>query len=127
MAKSPRWTAECDNAATFAKAIVSGVLTDKLSTLKEFLDPESTGPGAAIGFKYDYHTVAGKQNITLNWKKLVKKIGIWKSNKPDPETGKCQIEPTQPTPTISASQTQSNILTARLLSLVQRLDLVSPF
>ena len=87
-----------DDAATFVKAILSVVLTDKFSALKEFPDPEYTGLGAAIGLKYNYHTVTGKRNLTRNWRKLVKTFTIWKSNKPDPETGKGKFEPAQPTP-----------------------------
>ena len=46
--KSPRWIAERDKAAILAKAILSSVVTDKLSTLKEFYSPNATGPGAAL-------------------------------------------------------------------------------
>ena len=84
-----RWTAECDNAAVLAKAIFSGSVTDKLETFKKFFDPD--GPGAYIGVKYDYHTPKGKRNLQLNWRKLVKKIKAWQTNKPDPVSGKRKL------------------------------------
>ena len=87
MSKAKRWTAECEDAAVLAKAIFSGVVTSDLATLDSFLDPEE-GPGAEIGEKYNYHTARGKRNLRLNVSKLLKKIAVWQSNKPDPDTGK---------------------------------------
>ena len=87
MSKAKRWTAECDDAVVLAKAIFSGVVTTDFNTLDNFLDPES-GPGAEIGEKYNYHTARGKRNLRLNISKLLKKINLWKTSSPDPDTGK---------------------------------------
>ena len=88
MSRAKRWTAECDDAAILAQAILSGVVTDNLQSFKDFFDPTSSGPGAAIGEKYNFHILKGQRNLKLNWQKLYHKIQTWKSNKPDPETGK---------------------------------------
>ena len=82
-----RWTQESDDAAVLARAILAGTVTNDYKTFKEFFDPNSTGPGAAIGEKYNYSCKKGERNLKLNWKKLVHKIGVWKTNKPDPDTG----------------------------------------
>lgn len=84
----PRWTPESNDAAVLAQAILSGVVTHELQTFKDFFDPESTGPGAAIGEKYGYLTKAGNRNLKGNWQKLLHKINVWKSNKVDEKTGK---------------------------------------
>jgi hypothetical protein len=88
MSKAKRWTAECDDAAILARAILNGTVDNTLQSFKDFFDPESAGPGAAIGKKYNYHTVKGQRNLKLNWLKLVKKNSVWKTNQPDPDTGK---------------------------------------
>ena len=83
-----RWTQEGDDAAVLAQAILSGTVTSDLKTFNEFFDPDSAGPGAAIGQKFDIHLSKGKRNLQLNYQKLLRKIGIWQSNRPDPKTGK---------------------------------------
>ena len=74
--------------AILAQAILSGIVTKDLQTFKDVFDPESTGPGAAIGEKFSFQTKKGERNLKLNWLKLLRKIEIWKSNKPDPDTNK---------------------------------------
>ena len=86
--RQPRWTVEGPDSAILAQAILSGVVTKDLQTFKDFFDPESTGPGAAIGEKFSFQTKKGERNLKLNWLKLLRKIEIWKSNKPDPDTNK---------------------------------------
>ena len=88
MSKAKRWTPKCDNAAVLAKAILSGVVTDDLQTFKDFFDPHLGGLGADIGDKYHYHTTRGVRNLKRNYQNLLRKITIWKTNKPDPATGK---------------------------------------
>ena len=91
MSRAKRWTAECDDAAVLAKAILTGVVTDNLQTFKDFFDPNLGGAGAHIGEKYNYHTVKGERNLKRNYKNLLKKIQIWKSNKPDQKTRKGKL------------------------------------
>ena len=87
MSKPKRWTAECDHAAVLAQAILSGVVPDdSLQSFKDFYGPD--GPEAETGEIFNYHTVKGKRNLQLNWKKLHRKVSLWKTNKPDPKTGK---------------------------------------
>ena len=56
-----KWAAEGNDAALLAQAILSGVVTDDLQSFKDFFDAESSGPGAAIGEKYNYNTKTGQQ------------------------------------------------------------------
>ena len=84
----PRWTHDSDDAAELARAILAGTVTEDIKTFKDFFDPTQNGPGAAIGEKFNYHTIKGERNLKLNWKKLTRKIKIWNSNKDDPDTGK---------------------------------------
>ena len=63
-----KWAAEGNDAALLAQAILSGVVTDDLQSFKDFFDAESSGPGAAIGEKYNYNTKTGQRNLKLNWK-----------------------------------------------------------
>ena len=90
MLEAKRWTAECDDAAVLPKAIFSSVVTSDLAMLDTFLNPEQ-GPGAEIGEKYNYHTARGKRNLRLNISKFLKEIEVWRSNKPDPNTGKGKL------------------------------------
>ena len=90
MLKAKRWTAECNNAVVLAKAIFSGVVTDNLQSFRDFFDPRLGGEGASIGEKYHYHTQRGERNLRNNYKKLLKKITLWKANKPD-HTGKGKL------------------------------------
>ena len=83
-----RWNHEGEDTAILAQAIIAGTVTSDLQTFKAFFDPTSAGPGAAIGHKYDYHTVKGQRNLKGNWKKLLKKINCWKLNIPDPDNNK---------------------------------------
>ena len=87
----PRWTVEGNDAAIVAQAILSGEITGELQTYKDFFDSSSTGPGAAIGEKYSYHTVKGQRNLRLNVEKLRKKIQVWLTNKKDVDTGKRKL------------------------------------
>jgi hypothetical protein len=82
-----RWSQEGDHAAVIAQAIFAG------TSFKDFFDKDSSGPGPAIGEKYDYHTVKGLRNLKLNWAKLDHKIKVWLSNKPDKDTGKRKLPP----------------------------------
>ena len=82
--QAARWSSEGDNAVILARAILEGVVTDDIKTFLDFFDPSSLGPGAEIGKQYK------KRNLKLNWQKLLHKIKVWKSNKPDPKTGKCK-------------------------------------
>ena len=84
----PRWTHESDDAAVLAQAILAGTVTDDFQSFKDFFDPDSSGPGAEIGERYNFSTVKGQRNLKLNWTKLLRKIKVWKSNQPDPDTGK---------------------------------------
>lgn len=86
MSSSKRWTAESDDAAVVAQAILAGTLSDSNESFKAYFDPE--GPGGEIGERYSFHTAKGKRNLKLNVNKLYRKIQIWLTNKPDPETGK---------------------------------------
>ena len=88
MSQTKRWTSECDDAAVLAKAIFSGVVTDNLQTFRDFFDPRLGGEGASIGEKYHYHSTRGERNLKRNYKNLLKKITLWKANKPDPKSGK---------------------------------------
>lgn len=81
-----RWSSEGEDAAAIAKAILAGNLDDSPQSFTDFFDPG--GPGSEIGERYNYHTAKGKRNLKLNVLKLIRKVEIWKSNKPDPETGK---------------------------------------
>lgn len=83
-----RWLVEGDDCAVLARAINSGVVTDDLKTFKDFFDPSSSGPGAEIGEKYGYSTQKGQRNLKTNWRKLLRKIQLWRSNHKDPDTGK---------------------------------------
>ena len=76
-----RWLVEGDDAAVLAQAIHEGTLTRELQSFKDFFDPESGGPGASIGEKYNHHTPRGRRNLQLNWIKLYDKIQLWKANK----------------------------------------------
>ena len=83
-----RWTAECDDAATLAKAILSGVVTDSKESFDRYFGTD--GPAEEIGDKYNFHTVKGKRNLRLNCKKLLEKIALWKSNQKGSD-GKCEF------------------------------------
>ena len=56
-----RWTAECDDVATLAKAIFPGVVTDSKDSFEQFFGPG--GPAESIGEKYHFGTVKGKRNL----------------------------------------------------------------
>ena len=73
-----RWTAECDDAATLAQTIFSGVVTDSKDSFDKFFGPG--GQAESIGEKYHYQTVRGRRNLRLNCKKLLQKIQLWKLN-----------------------------------------------
>ena len=81
-----RWSGEGEDAAALAKAILSGTVTSDLQTFKDFFG--ENGLGAEIGHKFDFHTPKGRRNLQINWKNLIHKINIWKTNKEDPKTGK---------------------------------------
>ena len=80
-----RWTQEGDDAAILAQAILSGTVSNNLPSFKEFYDPESPGPGAAIGEKFDYHLPKGRRNLHNNWKKLFHKITVELPKQPSPK------------------------------------------
>lgn len=80
-----RWNAEGEDAAALASAILQGTLSDDVNSFNSFFDPG--GPGADIAAKYSYHKPQGKRNLKGNFKKLFRKINIWKTGKEDPNTG----------------------------------------
>jgi hypothetical protein len=92
ISKMPRWTQEGEDAAALCQAINSGIVTDDPKTFHSFFNPEGQGPGARIGERFGYLTKTGQRNLRLNWKKSLGKVELWKSQQPDPKTGKRKCE-----------------------------------
>ena len=85
MAKGPRWTAECNDAAETAKAILKGKVTNKVRSIEKCFSEKER---QEITKKCNCHTTNGKQNLRRNFGSLHAKIKCWSDQIPDPKSNK---------------------------------------
>ena len=83
--KLPAWKAQGPDAVIVARSFWAGDLDDTIGSWERFLEVNPT-----ITHKYRNKLEKGKRNLRKNVLKLIRKIELWRDNKPDPKTGSCK-------------------------------------